>query len=146
MNGRRSLGIYAGLGWIFVACLVAQLFLAGLGVFDRATGFAPHREFGYLFGWLTLGLVVAALAGRLGRRLTGYGLAMLVLFALQSLFVALRVDAPFAAALHPVNGVLILLVAIRASADATRLARAAGAVHPPAVKETSHEPSTAQPA
>ena len=38
--------------------------------------------------------------------------ALIVLFALQSAFVALRTDMPAVAALHPLNGFLILLLAI----------------------------------
>ena len=48
---RRALPIAAG---AFVACAVVQVFLAGLGVFDDPRSFITHREFGYVFGWLTL--------------------------------------------------------------------------------------------
>lgn len=98
--------------WLFVACLVGQVFLAGLGVFDDARNFATHREFGYLFGWLTIILVVLALVGRLPRPIVGWSVLMLGLFALQSVLVAVRSGAPAVAALHPLNGFLILLVAL----------------------------------
>jgi hypothetical protein len=115
--------LYAVVAWLFVACVVVQVFLAGLGVFDRAGDFRVHVQFGYLFGWLTLALLIVALAGRLGRGLIAMALVLLVLFALQSLFVAVRGGVPFVAALHPLNGFLILLVAIGAARAATRLAR-----------------------
>jgi hypothetical protein len=123
MNGRWAARLYALIGWLFVASVVLQVFLAGIGVFDRGAGFRAHVEFGYLFGWLTLGLLVTALGGRLGRQLIGYALVLLVLFALQSFFVALRGSAPVVAALHPLNGFLILLIALRAARRATRRAR-----------------------
>lgn len=122
---RRALQLYAVLAWLFVGCVVAQIFLAGLGVFSNAADFRTHTEFGYLFGWLTLGLLAVALVARLDRRLSAAALALLVLFALQSLFVAVRGGAPFVAALHPLNGFLILLIGIVAARDSTRLARLA---------------------
>jgi heme A synthase len=87
---------------------VIQVFLAGLGVFDDPNAFVTHRNFGYLFGWLTLVLLVIALVGRMPRRYVGLAVLILVLFALQSVFVALREDMPALAALHPLNGFLIL--------------------------------------
>ena len=88
-----------------------RAFLAGLGVFDSPNAFVTHRNFGYLFGWLTLVLLVVALVGRMPRRYVGLAVLILVLFALQSVFVALREDMPAIAALHPLNGFLILGVA-----------------------------------
>jgi hypothetical protein len=96
----------------FVACAIIQVFLAGLGVFDDPKAFITHREFGYLFGWLTLIVLILALAGRSPRRITGLSVLLLVQFALQSVFVALRADLPAIAALHPLNGFALLGVAI----------------------------------
>ena len=114
---------------IFAVCAAIQVFLAGLGVFDDRTAFITHREFGYLFGWLTLVVLVLALAGRLPRGITGMSALLLVLFALQSVFVALRVEMPAVASLHPLNG-----FAIRGLATVT--ARASWAVR--------HEPVAAR--
>jgi len=97
---------------IFAACAVIQVFLAGLGVFDDPRAFVTHREFGYLFGWLTLAGLVLALVGRLPRRITGMSALLLVLFALQSVFVAVRTDLPAIAALHPLNGFALLALAV----------------------------------
>jgi hypothetical protein len=99
-------------GALFVAGVVAQVVLAGLGVFSDPRSFITHREFGYLLGMLTLVLLVLALASRAPRRVIGLCALLLVLFALQSVFIALRTGAPAIAALHPLNGFLILLVAI----------------------------------
>ena len=105
---RTAYPVVAGL---FVACAVIQVFLAGLGVFDDPNAFITHRNFGYMFGWLTLVLLVIALVGRMPRRYVGLAVLLLVLFALQSVFVALRQDMPAVAALHPLNGFCILGVA-----------------------------------
>ena len=51
-----------------------------------------------------------AFVGRLGRRQVIYAAALFGMFLLQSVFVAMRADLPMVAALHPVNGFLILIV------------------------------------
>jgi uncharacterized protein DUF6220 len=117
----------AALPWVaslFVACVVVQVFLAGLGIFDSPKAFITHREFGYLFFWLVVVLLALAIAGRVGRRLIGLSALLVVLFILQSVFVAFRSSQPMVAALHPVNGFLIGLVGIVLARDGRRLAAA----------------------
>jgi hypothetical protein len=58
------------------------------------------------------------------RRVTGLSVLLLVLFALQSLLVAVRVDLPMIAALHPLNGFAILGVAIMTTRSSWRLRHA----------------------
>jgi hypothetical protein len=106
---RTGLAVVAG---PFAACIVVQILLAGLSVFDRPETFITHREFGDAFGWLTLVMLTLAVVGRVPRRLLDLTALSLVLFAMQSVFVALRDDYPEAAAVRPVNGVMLLLVAI----------------------------------
>ena len=120
---RSALPIVAG---AFVACAVVQVFLAGLGVFDDPDAFITHREFGYAFGWLTLVILVLALTGRAPRRIIGLCVLLLVLFAFQSVFIALRVDLPMVAALHPLNGFAILGVGVVITRDAWAVRRASG--------------------
>jgi mercuric ion transport protein len=113
MQGREIARVGLALvAWLFVGCLFVQIFLAGLGVFDSPSSFATHREFGYLFGWLTLVMLVLAIIGRVSRRLLGLTALSLVLFAMQSVLIVARADYPAVAALHPVNGVLLIVVAI----------------------------------
>jgi hypothetical protein len=115
---RQAYPIVAGL---FAACAVIQVFLAGLGVFESARQFATHAGFGYLFGWLTLIMLVLALIGREPRRIVGQAALILVLFAMQSVFVLVRDDLPAVAALHPLNGFAILGFAIATTRASWRL-------------------------
>jgi hypothetical protein len=112
--------------WLFLACVVVQVFLAGLGVFAGSANFELHRNFGYLFGWLTLLLLMLGIAGRAGRGFIAPAVLILVLFALQSVFVALRADLPVAAALHPVNGLAIFLVTFLVATRSLSLLAGAG--------------------
>jgi hypothetical protein len=116
---------FVGAVWLFVACAVGQVFLAGLGVFGLPPGdFSAHRAWGYTFGYLTLIILVLAIIGRFSRRIVSLSALLFVLFALQSILVAVRDDYPSVAALHPLNGFLILLVAIVMGRDGWRLVRA----------------------
>jgi hypothetical protein len=116
--------IHLVVSWLFVAGLIAQVFLAGLGVFSSAASFATHRDVGYSLSVIPIVILVAGLLGGLGRRLGLLAALEFGLFILQSVFVAMRSSAPAVAALHPVNGFLILLLAIIIARDSL-LARAA---------------------
>ena len=130
--------------WLFVACVVVQVFLAGLGVFDSPTSFVTHREFGYLFGWLVFVLLALAIAGRMGRRIIGASALLIVLFILQSVFVAFRTTQPAVAALHPVNGFLIGLVGIVLAREGRRLAAAARGPRATPLATDAAEPTKAR--
>jgi uncharacterized protein DUF6220 len=97
---------------LFVAALFVQVFLAGLGVFSPTAGFTTHAGVGYSLSLLPIVLVVVGLLGGLGRRLALLAVLEFALFILQSVFVAMRTSAPEIAALHPVNGFVILLIAL----------------------------------
>jgi hypothetical protein len=129
---------YIGIAWLFLACVVVQVFLAGLGVFAGGQNFSLHREFGYVFGWLTLVLLLLGVGGRLGRRWIGLSALLLVLFAFQSVFVALREVLPAVAALHPVNALAIFGVALHVARRSRVLADG-----PPATVEPATEASRA---
>lgn len=116
--------VFVVVAWLFVAALIVQVFLAGLGVFDSPASFATHRDVGYALSLFPIILLVAALVGGLGRRLAVLAAVVFGLFILQSVFVVMRDTAPAVAALHPVNGFLILLLALVIARDAT-LARTA---------------------
>lgn len=113
--------------WAFVAGVVLQVFLAGLGVFESSAKFGTHASWGYMLGLIPFVLLALAAAGGLGRRQVLYALALFGMFILQSLFIAFRESQPAVAALHPVNGFAILLVGIAMAREAW-LARGVGSL------------------
>lgn len=105
---------------LLVIGLLVQVFIAGMGVFSEATAFSMHREFGYWLTALPFVLVVTSLVGKFGRWHVIGAAVMFVQFFLQSILVFQRESVPAIAALHPVNGFLILLIAVWMARDAWR--------------------------
>jgi hypothetical protein len=112
MARRFARPVHVVVAWLFVIGLLVQVFLAGMGVFASVADFATHRDFGYLLTALPVVLIVTGLVGGFGRWHVIAAAVMFVQFILQSLLVLQRDSVPAVAALHPVNGFLILLVAI----------------------------------
>jgi hypothetical protein len=104
--------LHAVIAWLLVAALVFQVWLAGRGVFESPTVFITHRDVGYTLSFFPLVLLVLGFLGGMGRRVAIMAAVILGLVILQSVFVAFRTSSPAIAALHPVNGFLILLVAV----------------------------------
>ena len=104
--------LHAGIAWLLVAVLVIQVWLAGRGVFESPTVFATHRDFGYMISLFPIVLLVLGFLGGMGRRIAIMAAGIFGLVILQSVFVVMRTSSPAIAALHPVNGFLILLVAV----------------------------------
>jgi hypothetical protein len=110
--------VYVVLTWLFVVGLLVQIFLAGRGVFDNPLLFGAHRDFGYVLSIVPILLLVVGLVAGVGRRLSAFAIVAFLLFLLQSVLVAARDSSPTIAALHPVNGFLLLLIAIEMAREA----------------------------
>ena len=115
--------LHAATTSVLVALLFLQVFLAGLGVFDDPASFLTHRDLGYTLSLVVLVVLVTAIIARAGRRQIGLAALTLGLLILQSVLVAMRESTPAVAALHPVNGFLILLISLVMARAAWRAAR-----------------------
>ena len=87
---------------------------------DSSSVFDTHRNFGYTLTLLPVVLIVTSLVGGFGRWETIAAAVMLGQFFLQSILVLQRESTPAIAALHPVNGFLLLLIAVWLAQDAWR--------------------------
>jgi hypothetical protein len=101
--------LYRGLAWLVLAGAVLQFFLAGLGVFGAAS-FEIHATEGTILFIASVILLVLAgglfLSGGLPRR--GAALLVVLMVVQYSLVALFSETAPALAALHPVNGLLVL--------------------------------------
>ena len=104
--------VHRGLGFLFLGLAVLQFFLAGLGVFGDGLGssdYDAHTIVGSLLMLLALILLILAAIGR--REALATSGVLLVLMIIQSVLANIGNDASVVAALHPLNGLLILGVA-----------------------------------
>jgi hypothetical protein len=100
---------HAVVAWVFVGSIVIQVFLAGLAIpqLGGNGSYATHRDFGYLIGLIALVLLLAAVAAGAGRRRIGQAVGLLVLYVVQSSLPYMDPGLPAAAALHPVNALVM---------------------------------------
>lgn len=112
---------YRGYHWLLLGFLllgVAQIFLAGLGVFSVQDGtggdtaFAPHRAVGFSMAGVALLILVLALIARPGARaITGAAVLVVLTSFMQSLLAGLADDHAVYGGLHAFDGLLILSIA-----------------------------------
>ena len=120
MARRIARPIHLVVAWLLVAGLLVQVFLAGMGVFDSSSVFATHRDFGYTLTLLPVDPDRHIARGRLrpmgddrrGRDVRPVHPPIGPRPAESS--------TPAIAALHPVNGFLVLLIAVWLARDAWR--------------------------
>lgn len=121
---RLSRYVYAAAAWLFVAGILAQVFLIGLSLLGGRSGWQTHIELGHGLSFVALLMVILAYMGRLPRPMkpiTWLNLATYILLADVVIF--MRGSAPIIAALHPVLAVLLFGVAGFLAMRAWRLVR-----------------------
>ena len=115
---------FAVVAWLFVAAIVVQVFLAGVGLFVRGFDtFSYHRALGWLLHLGPLVVVLFAWGAHPGRTTMWLSGLLILLVGIQPFLPAMRDDAPFVAALHPVNALAIFAVGLVIALRATSLAR-----------------------
>ena len=99
------------LAFIFAIGAVAQIFIAGLGLFESATYWTDHVDLGRMLGLPALLIPIAALVGRVGRQLTMLSLAVTILYILQ--MVLANVDNGYIGAFHALNAFAVTAAAFQ---------------------------------
>jgi hypothetical protein len=97
------------LALVFLAGGAVQFFLAGLAAFG-GTDWGAHQFWGTVLTALALVIAILAAIGR--REAVQASTVLLVLMIVQNLLGGFGTDAPVLGALHPVNGLAILGVAM----------------------------------
>lgn len=99
------------MAWLLVALVVIQFYTAGLGMFGGAS-FSGHRVVGSGSALIALLLLVVVLVARRGREISLYALGCTILSVLQPVLIfVVRPRSPELAAIHPVVGMLIGVLA-----------------------------------
>lgn len=121
--------VYAVLAWAFAACVVVQVFLAGMAIFVDPLNWVRHVNFVHFFGELPILMLILAWIGRLPRG-AGLLLGPVILWLLIGVQFATAEARSVVAALHPVNALLLAWYGMR-------LAQKAGAFWPPRMEAGS---------
>jgi hypothetical protein len=128
-DGART--AYAVGAWLFLAVVLVQVFLAGLGLFVGPTGWTGHKALGHWIGLVPALLLVPAWVGRLPRPAVGLAALLLGVYLVQAeLFAAVRAQVPVLAALHPVLALVLFTVGVAVARHAWVLVRARPAAAP----------------
>lgn len=105
---RWALILYLTLAGLILLSILIQGFLIGTTLFAGAAwGRNAHGLLGTLLALLTLLLPLAGLLARLPGRITILSIALFVLTLIQVILAGLGKSAPFLAALHPANAMLM---------------------------------------
>lgn len=107
-HARRA---YILLAWILLACILVQVFLAGLGTFVSGEHWASHRVFVHVFEIVPVLLFALSFPARLRGLPRWLPVVVFALIALQYATVEARPSV--VAALHPVNAMLMAWAALR---------------------------------
>ncbi|MGO4789270.1 DUF6220 domain-containing protein [Paenibacillus sp. 2KB_20] len=88
---------YFTLSWVLMICIVVQVFLAGVALFDHSEAWKWHRTFVHMFEYISIILFTLGIIGKLSRKLTWGSLGLFALFNIQY-----YTAHGIAGALHPV--------------------------------------------
>jgi len=112
--------VYVYLSALFFAGVLAQVFLAGVGVFGinnlkvaNASSFNAHRAWGFILMLTSLVLLIVALVAWQSARtmISAFVLALLTVIA-QNVLAALGDSNKWFGGLHALDGMLILLLSL----------------------------------
>lgn len=103
---------YTVLAWILAACVVVQVFFAGLALFYRASFWIQHRVFVQFFEYIPIVILLLLLIGRAprGKGLYWPQLALLALIMVQYVTGGSSMGSLFSA-FHPVSAMVMFWVA-----------------------------------
>lgn len=105
---------------LFAVGVIVQMYIAGMAVFVDPANWSLHRGFVHFIELFLLPMLVFAFLGTLPRTLKLIPVGLFLLIALQ--YATASMFGSAVAAIHPVNAVLIFLMAIVASQRAWTLA------------------------
>lgn len=133
--------LFAASAVLFVIGIVAQIFLAGLGLPGLGGGgMQTHIDFGYTLSLAPIVPLVLSWPARAGRETIVMCAVLLVLTFVQTLLPGARDGMPWVAALHPITAFIVLGLGIMVARRALALARVDGAPAAPGDESVAATP------
>lgn len=110
---RFSRYVYVILAMILAACIMGQIFIAGMAVFGSPADWKLHVAFVRYFQYLPILLIIFGFTGRLSRELRWMPFGLIVLLVIQYVTANLaNLASGYIAAIHPVTGMGMFLLAM----------------------------------
>jgi hypothetical protein len=113
---------YLLISWVFLICVVVQVFLAGLAIFMNWSYFEWHASFAHFFELLPLVLIGLAFVSRLPRSLRWLPTVAFLLIIVQ--YATAEMPRSFLSALHTVSALFIFWCAVNMALKARGSVRA----------------------
>lgn len=112
--------VFAALAWVYLAAVVVQFFLAGLGLPQLGgEGMGAHAGFGYIALHMTpILLILGSTIGRTGRVLIVWTIVLAVVAFVQPVWVA-GFQGRFLASMHVLGAVALLALSYHVARLAT---------------------------
>jgi len=101
------------LALVVFICVLVQIFLAGLAIFESPALWRWHTTFVHIFELAPLLMLPAAWLGKAPRRLLWYSAGLLGMIYVQDFTANFRAISGAVAALHPLTGMVIAWMAYR---------------------------------
>jgi hypothetical protein len=111
------------LAWVFVACLAVQVLLAGFAIFDGPGYWHAHESFVHVFEYLPIILLILAITARLPAWTIWLTVVEIAQIVLQYALVGI---GDVAGAFHPLNGMVLFVIAIVLAYSSGRYAHRSG--------------------
>ncbi len=122
IKGSRYAYLFAS--WLFLLGVVAQVYLAGMVVVARQTGWDAHIGLGHSLAGPLLIMLISMYLGRLPTPMKPLTWLLFVVYVLQAdVVIFLRTQLPVVSALHPVFALLDFALAVALARRAWLLAR-----------------------
>ncbi len=103
--------LYLLFAWLFVAGILIQVFIAGLGLFGSRGNWETHIGLDHTLGLLPLLMLVLVFFGGYSRSSKGLTALLFVNYLLLADFVIFIREPPLVAALHPVLALVLFATA-----------------------------------
>lgn len=105
--------LYLILSIAFLVCILTQFFLAGMAIFDGGQYWTNHRMLVHLFGWnLPIIMMLGAFMGNAKKNDYFSILCLFFLIFLMYASANIGFKLSFMGALHPILGILLVIVSI----------------------------------
>ncbi|MEH7501063.1 DUF6220 domain-containing protein [Neobacillus drentensis] len=112
---------FALLSVLFVCCIVAQVFLAGLAIFVNPSNWKIHEMFVHLFEVIPVLMFIMSLVGKLPRWAVLHSAGLFGLIFVMYFTANITPVLPWAAAAHPVIAVMLFWLSVTLMKRAWRM-------------------------